>query len=258
VTVSTLGRVIGVPLRRARRPTLIAGVLVLALGGWLAVHVSMPGWYARWWYPLDHAASITGEAAATGLDADLIAAVIYRESKFSPSARSEQGAVGLMQVLPATAAWIHRQPGAPSATPNRLAEPSVNIAYGSWYLKYLEGKYGSVELALAAYNGGETNLRRWIESARRAGGSFSPSRVPFPGKRGFRAPGHTARGPSPDGAGPGRRTADRLRPARLPSARRAGFSSAEFDPRRRSCQSYGRRSGAPYAPAPGRRLRPFR
>jgi soluble lytic murein transglycosylase len=185
VTVAALGRVIGVPLRRVRRPTLIAGVLALALAGWFAVHVSMPGWYARWWYPLDHAASITGEAAATGLDADLIAAVIYRESKFSPSARSEQGAVGLMQVLPATASWIHRQPGAPSAMPDRLAEPSVNIAYGAWYLRYLQGKYGGVELALVAYNGGETNLRQWMEAARRDGTTFTVSQVPFSETRGF-------------------------------------------------------------------------
>ena len=185
MTVAALGRGFGVPLRRARPPVVTATVLVLALAAWFGVHLAMPGWYARWWYPLEHTAAITGEAAATGLDADLIAAVIYRESKFSSSARSDQGAVGLMQVLPATASWIHRQPGAPSATPDRLAEPSVNIAYGSWYLRYLEGKYGSVELALAAYNGGETNLRRWIESARRAGGSFSLAQVPFSETRGF-------------------------------------------------------------------------
>ncbi len=185
MTVATLGRVIGIPLRRVRRPALIAGVLVFALAGWFAIHVSMPGWYARWWYPLDHTASITGEAAATGLDADLIAAVIFRESKFSTSARSKQGAVGLMQVLPETAAWIHRQPGAPSAVPERLAEPGVNIAYGAWYLKYLKSKYGSVELALVAYNGGETNLRQWMAAARRDGTSFTVAQVPFSETRGF-------------------------------------------------------------------------
>jgi soluble lytic murein transglycosylase len=185
VTVATLGRVFGAPLRRVRRPVLLVAVLLAALAGWLAVHLSMPGWYARWWYPLEHTTAIRGEAAANGLDADLIAAVIYRESKFSSSARSDQGAVGLMQVLPATASWIHRQPGAPSATPDRLGEPSVNIAYGSWYLAYLEKKYGSVELALVAYNGGETNLRQWIDSARREGATFTVSRVPFPETRGF-------------------------------------------------------------------------
>lgn len=194
MTVATLGRVFGVPLRRVRRSVLIVSVLTLALAGWFAVHVSMPGWYARWWYPLDQTASITGEAAATGLDADLIAAVIYRESKFSPSARSDQGAVGLMQVLPATATWIHRQPGAPSATPDRLAEPAVNIAYGAWYLKHLKSKYGSVDLALVAYNGGETNLRQWMASARRDGTNFTVSQVPFSETRGFVAAVDHARG----------------------------------------------------------------
>lgn len=185
MTTAAPGRAVGVPARRRRRAALLVGVLVLLVGGWLGVHLAMPSWYARWWYPLEYAGAIAGEAAATGLDADLIAAVIYRESKFSATARSDQGAVGLMQVLPATASWIHRQPGAPSATPDRLAEPTVNIAYGAWYLRYLKAKYGSVELALVAYNGGETNLRQWIDSARRDGRAFTVAQVPFPETRGF-------------------------------------------------------------------------
>ena len=185
MTTAAPGRVTGAPVRRARRPALLVGVLVLILGGWLAVHLTMPSWYARWWYPLDYAGAIRGEAAATGLDGDLIAAVIYRESKFSTTARSDHGAVGLMQVLPETAAWIHRQRGAPSATPDRLAEPTVNIAYGAWYLGYLKAKYGSAELALVAYNGGETNLRQWIDAARRNGRQLTLDEVPFAETRGF-------------------------------------------------------------------------
>ena len=185
MTTAAPGRAMGMSRRRPPRAALVAAALVLILGGWLAVHLTMPSWYARWWYPLDYAGAIRGEAAATGLDPDLIAAVIYRESKFSTTARSDQGAVGLMQVLPETASWIHRQPGAPSVTPDRLAEPGANIAYGAWYLRYLTAKYGSVELALVAYNGGETNLRQWLRSARQDGTAFTVAQVPFPETRAF-------------------------------------------------------------------------
>lgn len=184
MTTAVLGRV-----RRIGRPGVIRlGVVGTALAiaaVALAIHLSMPSWYARLWYPMEHAGAINGEAAASGVPSDLIAAVIYRESKFSEDARSDQGAVGLMQVLPETALWIHRQPGGPAAPPERLAEPAVNIAYGTWYLHYLMDKYGSQELALAAYNGGESNLRRWLETARSGGQILQTEDIPFPETRGF-------------------------------------------------------------------------
>jgi soluble lytic murein transglycosylase len=137
------------------------------------------------WYPLDHAEVIRAEAAANGVTPDLVAGVIYRESRFSESARSDRGAVGLMQVLPETAAWIHDQPGGPAAEPERLAEPRVNIAYGVWYLAYLLREYDDVAYALAAYNGGEANLRDWIADARSRGDSLDVPEIPFPETRGF-------------------------------------------------------------------------
>lgn len=173
---------------RPRRGTrwAAAALLVVAVAvTWLSVHLAMPGWYARIWYPLEHVEAITVAAQANRLPADLIAGVIYRESRFTEDARSDQGAVGLMQVLPETAAWIHEQPGAPAAEPERLAEPAVNIAYGAWYLRYLLGRYGTQELALVAYNGGETNLRGWIDAARAAGRPFRIADVPFPETRRF-------------------------------------------------------------------------
>ncbi len=168
------------------RWALVAGLLVLLVGaGALTVHLAMPAWYARLWYPMEHVSAITAEAAAAGVEPDLIAAVIYRESKFKEDALSDRGAVGLMQVLPETAGWIHRQRGAPAAEPERLAEPEVNIAYGTWYLHYLSDKYGSPDLALAAYNGGETNLQQWIATARRDGHALTVAEVPFSETRNF-------------------------------------------------------------------------
>ncbi len=169
-------------------PTRWMGTVALTLliaASALVVHMSMPSWYARIWYPMEHAPVIVAESEASGVQPDLIAAVIYQESKFSEVARSDRGAVGLMQVLPETARWIHRQPGAPAAAPERLTDPTVNIAYGVWYLHYLIDKYKSQDLALAAYNGGETNLRRWIAGARREGRTLTVADVPFSETRGF-------------------------------------------------------------------------
>lgn len=171
---------------RTRRATRFVAALVLAaLPIWTWVHTTKPGWYARITYPLDHRGAIRGEAAFTGLAPDLLAAVIYRESKFDEAARSDKGAVGLMQVLPGTARFIHRQRGAPSPEPERLREPEVNIAYGAWYLDNLITRYGSEELGLAAYNAGQTNVEKWIAAARVRGTVLRVDDIPFAETRSF-------------------------------------------------------------------------
>jgi soluble lytic murein transglycosylase len=173
-------------VRRRRRLAVVLLALCALGGAWYAVHRAMPSWYARLWYPLDHAQSIRTEAGRQGLDPALVAAVIYRESGFVPDSRSDRGAVGLMQVLPPTARFIARQPTRPSPSPERLEDPDVNIAYGTWYLRYLIDRYGSVPLALAAYNAGEANLSRWLREAGDAGREFRvPDDIPFGETRGF-------------------------------------------------------------------------
>ena len=174
------------PTRRRRRGRgavgLLAALAVLAVlgGAWLQVHRTMPSWYARLWYPLEYEDAIRSEAARYDLDPALVAAVINTESGFVPDSRSSAGAVGLMQVLPETAEFIAAEPNRPSPPPDELEDPAVNIAYGSRYLRYLIDRYGTVPLALAAYNGGETNLTEWVDRGRaqRAAPSRSPRTSP--------------------------------------------------------------------------------
>ena len=185
MTTAAMGQGIHARARIGRRRGVVLAVLVL-VGAALAVHLAMPSWYAKLWYPLEHTGAITVQARANGLEPELVAAVIYRESHFTESARSDRGAVGLMQLLPETAAWIHRQPGSPDAPPERLGDPVVNIAYGAWYLHYLMDKYGDEGAALAAYNGGENNVQKWLGDARRAGrGTLAMSDIRFPETRSF-------------------------------------------------------------------------
>ena len=135
--------------------------------------------------PLTHADIIRQQAAAKHLDPTLIAAVIYAESKFNPRT-SPAGATGLMQLEPATADFIARRTHGYRFTTSDLATPQVNIAYGSYYLRYLLDEYGgSTMLALAAYNGGEANVSRWLADAHARGQTLTIEAIPFPETRAY-------------------------------------------------------------------------
>jgi soluble lytic murein transglycosylase len=135
--------------------------------------------------PLTNADVIRQQAAEKHLDAALIAAVIYAETKFDPRS-SSAGAQGLMQIMPQTAEFLARRSGATTFTTSDLATPQVNIAYGSYYLRFLLDHYrGNKALALAAYNGGEANVDRWLADARSRGRPLTVSAIPFPETRAY-------------------------------------------------------------------------
>jgi soluble lytic murein transglycosylase len=133
--------------------------------------------------PLGDASIIRAQAADKHLDPALIAAVIYAESKFEPRP-SAAGAQGLMQILPATAYYVAHLSGGTRFTAKDLATPRVNLAYGSYYLRYLLDHYsGNEMLAVAAYNAGLTNVDGWVAHARASGGHLSVEAIPFPETR---------------------------------------------------------------------------
>ena len=95
-------------------------------------------------------------SVAYGVDSNLIKAVVVTESGFNLQAVSPKGAIGLMQVMPATARQygVMAEPG--STVARKLTNPELNIHTGTKYLSYLLRLYGGqVDLALAAYNAGE-------------------------------------------------------------------------------------------------------
>jgi soluble lytic murein transglycosylase len=135
--------------------------------------------------PLSDAGIIREQAAEKQLDPALIAAVIYAETKFDPRP-SPAGAEGLMQILPSTAYYLAHLSGGVSFTAGDLANPSVNVAYGSYYLRYLLDHYaGNQMLAVAAYNGGLGNVDKWVARAQSAGRQLSVSEIPFPQTRAY-------------------------------------------------------------------------
>jgi soluble lytic murein transglycosylase len=109
--------------------------------------------------PLRWRDALLAAAREFGIDPWLVAAVARQESTFSAHAVSPRNAVGVLQLLISTATPHARQLGL--ATPPDLHDPELNIRLGTRELAYLLRRFGSVEPALAAYNGGETRVRRW-------------------------------------------------------------------------------------------------
>ena len=137
-------------------------VLVAAAGaGVVYVQEAQPAWYERLRYPLSYDHIVVGHAANYDLDPALLAAVIYRESKFDARARSSSGAIGLMQLLPDTAKGIAVHTGGSRFRVADLYDPEINVRYGAFYLRRLLTKYGDMRLALAAYNAGQANVDEW-------------------------------------------------------------------------------------------------
>jgi soluble lytic murein transglycosylase len=133
--------------------------------------------------PLSDAAVIREQATDKHLDPALIAGVIYAESKFEPRT-SSAGALGLMQILPATAGFIAEKSGGVRFTTSDLATPKINLAYGSWYLRYLLDHYeGDETLAVAAYNAGLANVDSWVARAHGEGARLTVADIPFPETR---------------------------------------------------------------------------
>ena len=162
----------------------LAGLVVLAVVG--AIVAPMVQRIVRELsLPLQYTSVIRAQARAKHLDPALIAAVIYAETKFD-ARTSSTGALGLMQIEPATAQFLAHRSGGTDFKIADLVEPSVNIAYGAYYLRYLLNRYDQDEtLALAAYNGGETNVDRWLADAHAANAPFTVSSIPFSETRAY-------------------------------------------------------------------------
>ena len=125
-------------------------MVVAAAGAFLYLQRAEPPWWARLWYPLRYSAIVRGHAANYHLNPALLAAVIEQESKFNPDARSSTGAVGLMQLQPATAEGIAIRTGGSKFRLSDLTNPEINVRYGAWYLRHLLDKYHDERTALAA------------------------------------------------------------------------------------------------------------
>ena len=169
--------------RRARRRRLLAGGAAIAAGVAAGLALGLFGKFddviQELTLPLRHEDIIRQQSREKRVDAALIAAVIYSESKFTDRT-SSAGARGLMQITPETAQDVERHSGGTTFKLGDLSDPEINIRYGTYRLRELLDRYdGDVVAALAAYNAGPTNVDRW------GGSDLSVDGIAFPETRAY-------------------------------------------------------------------------
>jgi soluble lytic murein transglycosylase len=106
------------------------------------------------------AEAIVTEARRQGLDPQLVMAVMFVESRYHAFALSPVGAMGLMQILPSTGEELAQRLGVPWHGTRTLFDPMLNVRLGVAYLRELRSQFGSMEVALAAYNWGPGHIGR--------------------------------------------------------------------------------------------------
>ncbi|HBG21872.1 MAG TPA: transglycosylase [Peptococcaceae bacterium] len=166
-----------------RRLRLFLIILLILFG---IVYFLQAKWFWQASYPWPYKQEMVEVGASYGVDPFLLAAVAKVESGFNPDARSDAGAVGLMQVMPSTADWAAEQMGYDGFHADLLYQPDVNLLIGGWYLSNLLEEFdGDVVTALAAYNAGRGNVSAWLESERWEGTMHDLESIPFPETRDY-------------------------------------------------------------------------
>jgi soluble lytic murein transglycosylase len=166
-----------------RRLRLLFIILLILIG---VVYLLQAKWFWRVFYPWPYQQEMVQAGVENGVDPFLLAAITRVESGFNPQARSDVGAIGLMQVMPETASWAAQQMNYSGFQPDLLYQPDVNLSIGSWYLSDLLAQFeGDIVVALAAYNAGRGNVSQWIETGKWQGTIQDINSIPFPETRAY-------------------------------------------------------------------------
>jgi len=138
-------------------------------------------------YPFPYREIVTREAYERDIDPIFLAALIRQESAFTPSIHSPAGAIGLMQVMPATGRGLARSQGIRGFTAASLETAEINLHLGTRFWLDMERRYadGELPLVLSAYNAGPTRARRWRQLPEFADPLRFTERIPFDETRGY-------------------------------------------------------------------------
>lgn len=153
------------------------------------------GWYlpairtiskAQYWddleilFPMAHQRNFETEAKVRNINTSWMFAITRQESAFMIQAQSHVGAMGLMQLMPATAKETAQRYGIPMATPRSAVNPNINIQLGAAYLSQVLGQFdGNRVLASAAYNAGPGRVRQWLRDAKHLPYDVWVESIPF-------------------------------------------------------------------------------
>lgn len=130
-------------------------------------------------YPILFKSQIKSASTKFQIDSCLIASIINTESGFDSNAKSNKGALGLMQILPSTANWICKKYNIEYQNENTLFDPQKNILIGCQYLQYLMQKFDNTDTALCAYNAGEGTVKNWLLDTNYSDDNTTLKKIPF-------------------------------------------------------------------------------
>lgn len=132
-------------------------------------------------HPYEYSEHVKKYSQEYNISESVIYAIIKVESNFDPLAKSSVGACGLMQIMPKTFEWLTSDDHlGENLDTEMLFDPETNIKYGTYYLSYLYKKFDyNMNTALAAYNGGEGNVAKWLKDPEYSDGNGNLTSIPF-------------------------------------------------------------------------------
>lgn len=133
----------------------------------------------RHFYPIKYSDYIKKYSKQYNLDPYMVAAVIKTESNYNKDAKSSKDAYGLMQVTGSTGICIAEALKIKNFESKKLFEPEYNINIGCWYLMDLKKEFNSMDLIIAAYNGGRGNVKQWLKDSRYSSDGKTLKYIPF-------------------------------------------------------------------------------
>ena len=134
-------------------------------------------------YKLEYQQYVHQAAKKYNVEEALVYAVIKSESNFTVRAESRAGAKGLMQLMPDTFTWLQRYTDDEYMDETYLADPKINIDYGTRLLSILLNKYDCDEVAISAYNAGMGAVDRWLLDRDCSYDGKTLSYIPYPETR---------------------------------------------------------------------------
>jgi len=136
-------------------------------------------------FPVRHWGTISDQASKLKIDPNLVLGLIRQESAFEENAKSKANARGLMQVLPSTGKKLAKQARITRYNAKKLYQPETNIILGTRFFASILQQYGKAELALAAYNAGDSRVERWLQEFGNIDMVEFVEQIPFAETRGY-------------------------------------------------------------------------
>lgn len=136
------------------------------------------GAFYAYFYPMAYKDKIVEYGNLYQVDSAIIASVANVESGFNEEAKSNKGALGIMQLMPSTAQWLAGKMNE-KYSEEMLLEGEYSIKLGSFYLSYLFNQFGDMQTALCAYNAGQGKVKNWLSIKEYSNDGKTLDKIPF-------------------------------------------------------------------------------